>query len=146
MEVGNPPPHCVVEYKAGGMEKFDNIIALPTVKGEWHPSIHMPKEAARLFLRVTDVVAERLKNITDKQAEREGIREFWIGMGESGYAVSADSKTFYDGPIGAFAHLWNSCARPSDLPLYGWEANPWVWVIEFERISKEAALEEARDT
>lgn len=112
----------------------------------WHPSIHMPKEAARLFLRVTDVRVERLKNITDKQAGREGIREFWIGMGESGYAVSADSKTFYDGPIGAFAHLWNSCARPSDLPLYGWEANPWVWVIEFERISKEAVPEEARDT
>lgn len=103
----------------------------------WRPSIHMPKEAARIFLRVKDVRVERLQDITDESAKAEGVRGFWLGMGESGYAVSADSKTFYDGPVGAFANLWNSTIKPTDLDTYGWDANPWVWVIDFEKISKE---------
>ena len=103
----------------------------------WHPSIHMPKDAARLFLRVKDVRAERLQDITDESAMEEGVRGFFLGMGESGYAVSADSKTFYEGPVGAFANLWNSTIKPADMETHGWRANPWVWVIEFERISRE---------
>ena len=108
--------------------------------GGWRPSIHMPKKAARIFLRVTDVRVERLQDITDEQATAEGMRGFFLGMGESGYAVRADSKTFYDGPIGAFASLWNSTIKTNDRDTYGWYANPWVWVIEFERISKAEAL------
>ncbi len=103
---------------------------------EWRPSIHMPKEAARLFLRVTDVWVERLQDITDEQAEAEGVRGFLLGMGESGYAVKADSDTFYDGPIGAFANLWDSTVKKTDRDTYGWDANPWVWVIKFERCEK----------
>ncbi len=86
----------------------------------WRPSIHMPREAARIFLRVTDVRVERLQNITDEQAEKE------------------DFKDYTSTALG-FAELWDSTIKPKDRALYGWAANQWVWVIEFERISKEEA-------
>lgn len=86
------------------------------VEEKWHPSIHMPKEAARIFLRVTDVRVERLKDIDDDGVVAEGLE------------------------IGApYDELWNSTIKKSDLDKYSWNANPWVWVIEFERISKEEA-------
>lgn len=106
----------------------------------WKPSIHMPKEIARLFLRVKDVRVERLQDITDEQALKEGIKAYWMGDGETGYAVNLESKTFYEGPIGAFARLWESTIKDKDIGDYGWDANPWVWVIEFEKISKEEAM------
>ncbi len=95
---------------------------------KWRPSIHMPKEAARIFLRVTGVRVERLQDITVEQAIAEGAKkqpcEEWVGeRTECAY----------------FANLWDSTIKKADLPLYGWEANPWVWVIEFERISREEA-------
>ena len=136
-EVGNPPPHCVIEYKAGGMENFSKIIALPTVKGEWRPSIHMPKDAARLFLRVTDVRVERLQDMRLIDCMKEGVQ---LTLAEQGdlciQGVRARDR---------FSGVWDSTIKPADLPLYGWEANPWVWVIEFERVSKEAegAMKEA---
>lgn len=91
---------------------------------KWHPSIHMPKEAARIFLRVTDVKVERLQNITEEQAKAEGI--------------DTNNKTLSARCIFQY-HLWNSTINKSDLDKYGWDANPWVWVIEFKRISKEEA-------
>lgn len=107
----------------------------------WHPSIHMPKEAARLFLRVTDVRVERLQDITDYRAE--GIHPSEVC--EECFAVCGgcdplNSPTGCDNEIDAFAGLWDRTVKPADLPLYGWEANPWVFVIEFERISKDEAL------
>lgn len=100
----------------------------------WHPSIHMPKEAARLFLRVTDVRVERLHDITPEQARAEGvIPNMWDSANESyGYV-----KSKY---VRAFEGIWKTTIKPADLPLYGWDVNPWVWVIEFERISKEDAI------
>ncbi len=109
------------------------------VKFRWHPSIHMPKEAARIFFRVTDVRVERLQEITDQGAKAEGVCEYFIELGESGFSVSQNSDTFYDSRVGAFAALWNSTIKPADLERYGWEANPWVWVISFERCEKPAA-------
>lgn len=76
----------------------------------WRPSIHMPKEAARIFLRVTDVRAERLQEIDDDDVLAEGLE------------------------IGApFDELWNSLNAKCG---YGWDANPWVWAITFERVDK----------
>jgi len=98
----------------------------------WMPSIHMPKEAARIFLKVTSIRAERLKDITDQGCYQEGI----------------SSTSFYDeaehiqiAGIGlndslervAFGLLWNSTVKEEK---YSWEGNPWVWVIEFERVEK----------
>ncbi len=102
----------------------------------WHPSIHMPKIAARLFLRVKSVRAECLKDIDAEQANAEGIRCVDLGDGDVGYSVGIWDKTTFDDPAGAFANLWDSTIKPSELDKYGWNASPWVWVIEFEKCEK----------
>lgn len=103
----------------------------------WKPAFHMPREHARIFLRVTGVWPEHLCDITEKQAMAEGIREY-----DSGFAVSPDADTFYSTPTEAFTHLWDSTILPPERPLYGWQANPMVWVYEFDVISREEALAE----
>ena len=99
--------------------------------GTWRPSIHMPKEAARLFLRVTDVRVERLQDITSEQIDAEGCKE---------WAYSAKTGELLPSGPSFFRIQWDTTIKPANLPIYGWDANPWVWVIEFERVSKEAAL------
>ena len=98
----------------------------------WRPSIHMPREAARLFLRVTGVRVERLKDIDGHGILKEGI--------DNGKSNPAMGTRWENMQSMAFAELWNNTIKPSDRALYGWAANPWVWVIEFERISKDEAL------
>ena len=116
-------------YKAdGGSAKAAGYTAEP----KWRPSIHMPKEAARLFLRVTGVRVERLKDIDGHGILKEGI--------DNGKSNPAMGTRWENMQSMAFAELWNSTLKPADLPLYGWAANPWVWVIEFERISKDEAM------
>lgn len=90
----------------------------------WYPSIHMPKEAARLFLRVTRVRCERLQEITSGEAVAEGIQSNLRSPSEAADALIA------------FEALWNSTVRQDAMKRWGWKANPWVWVIEFERIDK----------
>lgn len=89
----------------------------------WHPSIHMPKQAARIFLRVTGVRPERLREMVLGDVLMEGITE---------------TET-YEGTWDRWHETWDSTLKPSDRPVYGWEANPWVWVVGFERVSKEVA-------
>lgn len=80
---------------------------------KWHPSIHMPRAAARIFLRVKDVRVERLQDIDDDGVVAEGLE------------------------IGAqFDELWNRTVKNSDRSKLGWNANPWVWVITFERCER----------
>ena len=100
---------------------------------KWRPSIHMPKEAARLFLRVTDVRVERLQDITDEGAKAEGAN--W----KHGHHVGVEEK-MRRGAVERFAEIWDTTIKPADRETYGWSANPWVWVISFERISREEAL------
>lgn len=102
---------------------------------KWKPSIHMPKEAARIWLKVTDVRVERLQEITDEQAKREGIQYDECPTGFT-WKQETDMHNCYTTPIGAMQALWNSTIRKSDLDCYGWDANPYVWVIEFERCEK----------
>lgn len=92
----------------------------------WHPSIHMPKEAARIWLKVTDVRVERLHDITGKSVLREGINSH----------VHPDADYFDGNQREVFAELWNSTIKKTDIGRYDWDANPWVWVIEFERREK----------
>lgn len=104
---------------------------------KWKPSIHMPKEAARIWLKVTDVRAERLQEITPQQAENEGIGNLFyedIGYSEKNYGTEVDKE--YGIAREQFAWLWDSTIKKSDLSCYGWDANPYVWVIEFERCEK----------
>lgn len=103
-------------YKADVARRIGEGVGLPLC---WHPSIHMPKEAARIFLRVTGVRVERLQKITYDEAIREGA--------DRGRALNN------------FEWIWNHTIKPADLSAYGWDANPWVWVFDFERISKEKA-------
>ena len=103
----------------------------------WHPSIHMPKEAARIWLKVTNVRVERLQDITPKGAESEGVGNLFyddIGYGEKNYGTEVDPE--YGIAKEQFAWLWDSTIKKSDLDRYGFNANPWVWVIWFERCEK----------
>lgn len=99
----------------------DKLAELPTIKKTskilYHPSIHMPKEAARIWLKVTDVRVERLQDMTDDDAEAEGCFD-------------------YTSTALGFPDIWDSTIKKSDRDRYEWVANPWVWVIEFERCEK----------
>lgn len=99
---------------------------------KWCPSIHMPKEAARIFLRVTNVRVEKLQDITPEQIDEEGCKEY-------GYSVET-GKLMPSSPC-YFSIVWNGTIRKSDRAIYGWDANPYVFVISFERISKNEALQ-----
>lgn len=101
------------------------------------PSIHMPKEAARIWLRVTDVRVERLQDITPKDAKNEGVGDLFyddIGYSDKDYGTEVDPE--YGVAKEQFAWLWDSTIKKAALDCYGWDANPWVWVIEFERCEK----------
>lgn len=113
-----------VKKSTGGYSEGWNFLG-------WHPSIHMPKEAARLFLRVTDVRVERLQDIDNAGIFREGACP---------HKAMSEIESFIFRSF--FTDIWDGAIKKADLPRYGWAANPWVWVIEFERISKEAALSE----
>lgn len=101
---------------------------------KWKPSIHMPKEAARLFLHVTNVRVERLQDMCLRDFINEGIviREESFNDPENAYY---QAKEF-------FRELWNSTIKEAELGEYGWDANPYVFAYEFEVISKAEAIKE----
>lgn len=107
---------------------------------KWNPSIHMPKAAARLFLRITDVRVERLQDITTDQAIKEGA---WTMENACPFSIKHVShETARTHAIAAFAYLWDPLIKKSELSIYGWDANPYVWVYEFDVISKSEAVKE----
>lgn len=125
-------------YKADG----ENIGHLGNVI-KWHPSIHMPKEAARIWLKVTDVRVERLQEMKPVDVIKEGAYpDCWDCLntyGESGSQCcygTEEQCSQCDEVMMEWEKLWNSTIKKSDLDRYGWDANPWVWVIEFERCEK----------
>lgn len=129
-ELGHMRGHSVYYYKADGDLRPEGW------RGKWKPSIHMPKEAARIWLKVTDVRVERLQEITEDGAKAEGINEEW--------AMSWWSPTYYDPDSGGYPkyrdtfafEVWNKTIKKSDIGRYGWYAPPWVWGVEFERCEK----------
>jgi uncharacterized protein YqfB (UPF0267 family) len=102
------------EYRA--TEKID-------IDTKWKPSIHMPKTAARIWLEVTNVRAERLQDITEHDALQEGM-SIRYDKDEDGLVVKDKRNTE------AFEELWQSINGTES-----WEANPWVWVVEFKVLS-----------
>lgn len=118
------------EYAADG--KISEIIDISSSRVEgllkffkksgWIPSLFMPREAARIFLKVTSVRVERLRDITDAGAKNEG----------TAYPQGLDNW------VSAFIRLWNSTIKKTDIDINGWDADPWVWVYEFERCEKPA--------
>ena len=105
---------------------------------KWKPSIHMPKEAARIWLKVTDVRVERLKSITVEAAIREGAEGEKCHHTNAGAFGCTDCMNtgWIEPPQFEFMQIWDSTIKKSDLDRYGWNASPWVWVIEFERCEK----------
>ena len=118
---------CGYIYKEDSLEEYDN--RYPDGEdyqwgGKWRPSIHMPKEAARIWLKVTDVRVERLQEIAIDGIRNEGLSSMAVHAGDMEIAMEE------------WKNLWNSTIKKSDLDRYGWDANPWVWIIEFERCEK----------
>ncbi|CAM7402895.1 hypothetical protein [Klebsiella pneumoniae] len=99
---------------------------------KWVPSIHMPRWASRILLEITDVRVERLNAISEEDARAEGIIDGGcLNCGEPEPCGCANPEP---DAADAFAYLWQS--------IYGqesWNANPWVWVIEFKRVEGGAA-------
>lgn len=92
---------------------------------KWTPSIHMPRWASRILLEITDIRVERLNDISEADAKAEGVYLHTDGkytnyLSPTGYAINAKSS---------FASLWESINGDGS-----WDANPWVWVVEFKRI------------
>lgn len=124
-----------VEFKDGTRKyfKFDDSeryhqFGKYALKKGWQPSIYLPKEAARIWLEVTSVRVERLQEITEEDAVKEGIKNVF------------ERNPHYDGTIGSaikinhltqFRELWDSINAKRG---YGWDTNPYVWVIEFKRV------------
>ena len=108
-ENGEEPIGCY-SYKA------DQNVIWDDCKTHWKPSIHMPKEAARIWLKVTNVRVERLKDIFNDPPGKDNqiVRE--------GFSYGCD-----------FIAGWDETISKKDLKMYGYDANPWVWVIEFKK-------------
>lgn len=127
-EAGHLRGHPIYYYKADGDLRPEGW------RGAWRPSIHMPKEAARIWLKVTDVRVERLQDIDGKDVLNEGLN----------CHVHPKAAYFDCNQQEMFEKFWNSTIKKSDIDSYGWAANPWVWVIEFERCEKPEEAEHER--
>lgn len=132
-----------VWYRAGGNEFYTEITGSPD--GEWPngvegpgcgaaysvPSIHMPRWASRLTLEVTGVKVDRLRDISEADAEAEGVRERFAGVGLTMWEWTPDqSVDCCTSPTGAFAKLWDSINGKD--PAKAWDANPWVVAVTFK--------------
>ncbi len=100
---------------------------LPVAKKGKHVSIHMPRWASRLLLEIVSVGIERIQDITEEDAIAEGVR------GRRGHYYIDAGPPFYRTAWAPFSLLWNSLNASRG---FGWDKNPWVWVIEYRVISK----------
>ncbi len=141
-EAGHMRGHCVYYYRADGDLRPEGW------RGKWHHYSRMPKEAARIWLRVTDVRVERLQEIDEDGVWDEGFRfkpPCLTRVSADGHTCDLDcpctnSIKYCDMTMGELfgRELWNSTIKKANLDKYGWDADPWVWVIEFERCEKTA--------
>jgi hypothetical protein len=106
---------------------------------DWKPSIFMPKEAARIFLKVTGIRCERLQDITEEDAIKEGVEtiisKFTGRQYYKDYRHIPGCEGGWWSAVDSFRTLWNSIN--GKRPGYGWENNPYVFVYGFERTEKE---------
>lgn len=98
-------------------DRYEDLIKYSSKNG-WQPSLFMPKEAARIFLKITDVRIERLQSINYDNLISEGTE---IPRFATEEALQANFKS-----------LWDSTLKKDQIKMYGWESDPWIWVIEFE--------------
>jgi len=107
----------------------------PNVVPRWTPSIHMPRWASRITLEITSVRVERLQDISEADAIAEGIERLdyqgqtsWrdYSLNDEWAAISP----MLDSPIASYKTLWESLNGKGS-----WDLNPWVWVIEFKKVT-----------
>ena len=126
-----------IERKNKNFYRADNDSSMKLFSG-WKPSLFMPKEAARIFLKVTNVRCERLQDISEEDAIAEGIIKCFVGnptdFENSKMRVYRSSKLEEGNvfAIDAFKELWQSI----NAKKHPWKSNPWVWVYDFEVIDK----------
>jgi hypothetical protein len=122
-----PEEECNIEYKADTGSLYPGEWPAEEARGnpeapKWQPSIHMPKWAARLFLEITDIRVERVQDISEEDAEKEGAEEMFVNP----LNLGDKRKSFIFG----FTCLWDSINAKRG---YSWDNNPWCWMIEFRR-------------
>lgn len=122
--------HQRVEYRAAPADGSDFRCV-----DRWRPSIHMPRWASRITLEITAVRVERLQDISEEDAKAEGV---WKYGDEDCWKIYTKTTSFGTScPRRSFESLWQSINGPDS-----WNANPWVWVIEFKRVEAPARTEE----
>lgn len=109
-------------YKSGEIVYKADKTEATIIGNPWKPSIHMPKDAARIWLEVTEVRVEKLHSISDNDIFAEGIQTF-VDKGLAGVNKGGDGSA-----RGAFKTLWGSING-------NWDSNPWVWVVSFDVLS-----------
>lgn len=141
---GAPLEHGVARYVPDEQycRRIEYKATHPHDSEPYRPSIHMPRWASRITLEVTDVRVERLQSITAADAQREGIVEWHSGEQKSYMLGPGDGIGIFGKPgswrpeataEAGFQTLWSSINGAAS-----WEANPWVWVVEFKRVSEAA--------
>lgn len=118
-----------VPYLLDGAGGFGGGVGNARVK-KWKPSIHMPRKASRITLRITNIRVEQVQEITEADAQEEGV-EFHGGYWLGGIHKVKGTLKCWPSPIDAYKAIWDSI---NDKRGDGWGKNPWVWVIEFERV------------
>lgn len=152
---GDERGNCPKEPKKSVLDKTCGCYmyrATDEISGDakWHPSIHMPKEATRIWIKVTDVRVERLQEMKPVNVIKEGVYpDCWDCLntyGESGSQCcygTEEQCSQCDEMMMEWEKLWNSTIKKSDLDCYGWDANPYVFVIEFVKIDKPEEIQNA---
>ena len=95
---------------------------------KWKPSIHMPRHSSRILLEITDLRVERLQDISEEQAKAEGVRLYTDHAELGDWWHVEGIETYSADPRKSFELLWSSVGG-------NWEANPWVWVVEFKQVT-----------
>ena len=125
-----------VDYKADDPEKWERLGDVIGTPVKWRPSIHMPRQMSRLILKVTAIRAEPLRDISDKDAIKEGIYSSFLCDFPYQIAMDWNGKTkaiVEDVPKRDFETLWRSLYPDGQK---SWGANPWVWVIDFDVVKR----------
>ncbi len=128
---GDERGNCPKEPQKNVLDKICGCYmyrATDEIRGDakWHPSIHMPKEAARIWLKVTNVRVEHLQDMTAEDALREGADKY----------IHPNGELNKNAVITSFMGIWDNTVNKSDICIYGWNANPLVYVVDFEVITK----------
>lgn len=126
-----------VNWLAGGNRGYCSTCDEPL--GRWKPSIHMFREYSRITLEILTVRVERVQNISEEDAKAEGVSgvefsgEEWMSPLDCATTLVGKNKCVYDPYRTGFLRLWNSINAKRG---FGWDVNPWVWVVEFKEVKR----------